>query len=380
MTFTRFSKGGPVSVTTERKSNLQFDVRRMLSWIEAIFDTPSDKLHTIGHRALKNLIVHNRTYPYLLERAIQMCYLSEAPKSLQSYFGVISEILLENEDYPLAFWKILGAALYTLGHEKSQIRSKSAQLLRMLEERLQKSSKIQDFDIGIADKTTAVYKLAQFEISKRLAKQHSELAFLIFSEFTYFFKNLNASKQRNMVAAILPWVQIVELQVDPNGGPTANSYMLLANLFEITISSGIALHNEVQALWQALATGPHTGNVQLVLNFIISLCLERREQNFVDFAKQIVVFLSSTPAGQKVVEFLLVQITPRAMVQEKRDPALPPPEASSLPYLADLSLSLPVGNKQVRISRPSPHKKKKKKPMRMWLISDRLGFLLANYR
>ncbi|KAI9789822.1 MAG: Cell morphogenesis protein PAG1 [Peltula sp. TS41687] len=342
--------GGPMSVTTERNLNLQFDRRRMLLWIETIFSNPSDKMHGIGRRALKNLILHNRAHPALLDRAIQMCYLADAPKALESYFGVVSEVLLENADYPLAFSRILGAALFTLGNENRQLRSKSAQLLRTLEERLQKSSKIQDYDIGIADKTTAVYKLAQFEISKRLAKQHSDLAFVIFSEFTLYFKMFSTSKQRNMVAVILPWVQTVELQVDPNGGPTAQSYMLLANLFEITIHSGAVLHNEVQALWQAVATGPHGGNVQLVLDFIISLCLERREQNFVDFAKQIVVFLSSTPAGQKVIDFLLLQINPKAMVQEKREPAPMPPDALSLPYVADLSSALPVGNKQAGFS------------------------------
>ncbi|KAI9851925.1 MAG: Cell morphogenesis protein PAG1 [Thelocarpon superellum] len=342
--------GGPVSVTTERKGNLQFDVRRMLSWINAIFSTPSDRLHAIGRRALKNLIVQNDEHPYLLERSIQMCYLSEAPKALESYFDVVSSVLLEHPAYPLAFYKVLGAGLFTLGNEKSEIRSKSAHLLRTLEERLQKSSRIQDYDISISDKTTAVYKLAQFEMSRRLAKQHSEVAFLIFSEFSVYFKSLEAHHQRNMVAAILPWIQAVELQVDPNGGPTAPSYMLLANLFEITINSSGLLHNEVQALWQALATGPHGGNVQLVLNFIISLCLDKREQNFVDYAKQIVVFMSSTPAGLKVVEFLLLKITPKAMVQEKRAPIGPPPDAVALPYVADLTLALPVGNKQAGFS------------------------------
>ncbi|KAI9679427.1 MAG: Cell morphogenesis protein PAG1 [Caeruleum heppii] len=342
--------GGPVSVTNERKSNLQFDVKRLLSWIDTIFSTPSDRMHTIGRRALKNLIVHNEEHPFLLERSLQMCYLSEAPKALESYFEVVCQVLLENERYPVAVWKIIGACLFTLGNENSEMRSRSARLLRALEHRQQKSSKIQDYDISIADKTTAVYKLAQFEISRRLAKQHADLAFLIFSEFSIYFKSLQPHHQRNMVAAILPWIQAVELKVDPNGGPTARSYMLLANLFEITINSSAALHNEVQALWQALATGPHAGNVQLVLNFIISLCLEKREQNFVDYAKQIVVFLSSTPAGLKVVEFLLLQIGPRTMVQEKRDPLVAPPEARALPYLADLSLALPGGNKQAGFS------------------------------
>lgn len=338
--------GGPVSITTDSKVLLQFDVRRMLSWIDSIFETPSDRTHAIGRRALTNLILHNREHPYLLDRAIEMCYLSKSSKALESYFEVVTRVLTEREDYKLPYWKVLSAGLYTLGHENNELRMKSARLLRTLEAREQKNSKLQDLDISISDKTIAVYKLAQFETSRRLAKQHSELAFLVFSQFSYYFKELQPDHQRNMVAAMLPWVQTVELQVNPDGGPTATSYMLLVNLFEITVRCGNALHNEIQALWQALATGPHAGNVQLILNFIINLCLEKREQNYVDYSKQIVVHLSSTPAGLKVVEFLLLQINPRSMVGEKREPTPPPPDADKLPYLADLGALLPTSNKQ----------------------------------
>lgn len=339
-----------MSITTESKANLYFDIRRMLSWIDQIFVTVSDKMHAIGRRALKNLIVYNKDHPYLLEHSIGKCYIAHnpnAPKALESYFEVVTQVLVEHDDYPFAFWRILGAVLLTLGNEKSHIRIKSARLLRTLEQRQQKSSKLQDFDISISDKTTAVYKLAQFEISKRLAKQHSESAFFIFSQFSRYFKEDGPDHQRNMVAAILPWIQTIELQLDPNGGPTANSYMLLVNLLEITTKTSSALHNEVQALWQALATGPHGGNVQLILDFVITLCLDRREQSFVDYAKQIVVFLSSTPAGQKVVEFLLLQITPRSMVRVDREPVAPPPDAVGLPYVANIAEVLPIGNKQV---------------------------------
>ncbi|ODH51169.1 hypothetical protein GX48_02594 [Paracoccidioides brasiliensis] len=342
--------GGPIKIMTESKATLQFDVRRMLSWIDIILNTVSDKLHAIARRALKNLIIHNKEFPYLLEQSIEMCYLSESPKALESYFEVVAQVLIEHTDYPLAFWRILGAVLFTLGNAKREIRMKSARLLRTLEERQQKNSRIQDFDISISDKTTAVYKLAQFETSKRLAQQHTDLAFTIFSEFSLHFKNIQPDTQRNMVAAILPWIQAIELQVDPNGGPTAKSYMLLANLFEITIRSSTVLPNEVQALWQALATGPHGGNVQLVLDFIINLCLERKEQNFVDYAKQIVVFLSTTLAGSKVIEFFLMQVVPKNMVQERREPMPPPPDLKGLPYVADLGTVLPVGNKQAGYS------------------------------
>ncbi|RAK78539.1 putative cell morphogenesis protein (PAG1) [Aspergillus fijiensis CBS 313.89] len=342
---------GPISITTESGSVLQFDVGRMLSWIDIIFTTSiSDKWHAIGRRALKNLIVHNKEHNYLLERSIEMCYVAERPKALESYFEVVTQVLIEHTDFPLNFWRILGAVLVTLGNQKREIRMKSAKLLRILEERQQKSSRLQDFYISISDKTTAVYKLAQFETSKRLAMQHSDLAFPLFSELSLHFKNLRPDSQRNMVAAILPWVQTMELQVDPNGGPTAKSYMLLANLFEITIRCSTTLPNEVQALWQALATGPHGGNVQLVLDFIINLCLERKEQNFVEYAKQVVVFLSGTPAGSKVIEFFLMQVVPKHMVQERKEITPAPADIKSLPYVADLNTVLPLGNKQAGLS------------------------------
>jgi hypothetical protein len=320
----------------------------MLSWIDGIFETPSDRTHAIGRRALTNLILHNREHSYLLDRAIEMCYVSKSSKALESYFEVVTQVLTQREDYTLPYWKVLSAGLYTLGHENNELRMKSLRLLRTLEAREQKNSKLQDLDISIADKTIAVYKLAQFEVSRRLAHQHSELAFMVFSQFSYYFKELQPDHQRNMVAAMLPWIQSVELQLSADGGPTASSYMLLVNLFEITVRCSNVLHNEIQALWQALAAGAG-GNVQLILNFIINLCLDKREQNFVDYSKQIVVHLAGT--GAKVVEALLLQINPRSMVHEKREPSPPPPDAVNLPYLADLNALLPTSNKQVSIPR-----------------------------
>lgn len=282
-----------------------------------------------------------------METSIEKCFQTKSLKGLESYFEVVTQVLTESDDYRLPFWKVLGAGLYVLGNARSEIRMKSARLLRTMEAREHKQSKLQDLDISISDKTTAIYKKAQFEMSRKLSATHPELAFHVFSGFSRYFKHLEPDHQRNMVAAMLPWIQTVNLQVDVDGAPISTSYMLLANLFEITIACSSNLHNEIQALWQAVATGPYAGNVQVVLDFIIRLCLDRREQNFVEYAKQIVVFLSSTPAGEKVINFLLLQITPRNMVQTKAVEPFEPPPQGDLPYLADLSLALPKGTKQV---------------------------------
>ena len=277
-----------------------------------------------------------------------MCYVNHRPKALESYFDVTSQVLIEHSDYPIAFWRILGAVIVTLGNDKEHLRTKSTKLLRIMELRQQKSSKLQDFDIRISDKTVVVYKTAQFEISQRLAAQHSELAFFVLSQFSKHFNEAHPESRRNMVAAILPWIQSVELKVDPNGSPTAQSHMLLANLLEITIKFTGALQNEIQALWQALATGPYSGNVQVIVDFIINLFLVRREQGFIKYAKQIVVFLSITQAGEKVVDFLLMQISPKNMVHpDKPKPLEIPPDLVGLPYVADLGDVLQIGTKQV---------------------------------
>lgn len=341
---------GPLRFIADNRVLMQFDVRRLLAWIHAIFEAPSDRTHTVGRKALQNLIVHNLDQPYLMTQTMRMCYIARVPKALGSYFEVVTKVLTENTKVTIPFWKIVCAGLYTLGNEDSNIRMKSIRLLRTLEERSGKTSKLQDLDISVSDKTTAVYKLAQFEISRRLASLHPELAFHVFSEFSAYFNDLQPDHQRNMVSGMLPWIQAIELQLDPNGGPTASSYMLLVNLFEITVRSSITLHNEIQALWQALATGPYGGNVQLVLDFIIEICLDKKEQNFVIFAKQIVVFLSKTPAGARVVEHLLMEIRPKTMVAERREPVQAPPDTVGLPYIADLSEVLPTGAKQSGLS------------------------------
>ncbi|KAF2721609.1 putative cell morphogenesis protein [Polychaeton citri CBS 116435] len=337
---------GPLAFVADGKVIMQFDVRRIVSWISGIFDAQSDRIHMTGRKALQNMITHNAEQPFLMSQAMRMCYTARTPKALHSYFEVVTKVLVEDANASIPFWKVLSVGLYTLGNEDSQIRMKSAKMLRTLEERQQKSSKLQDFDIRVSDKTTAVYKLAQFNISCRLAKQHPELAFHVFSEFSAYFNELHADHQRNMVSGMLPWIQAIELQLDPGGGPSVPSYMLLVNLFEITVKSSITLHNEVQALWQALATGPYAGNVQLVLDFIMGVCLERKEQNFVVYAKQIVVFLSGTAAGVKVIDYLLMQIAPKYMVAERRNPIQVPTDVAGLPYVADLSTVLPSGARQ----------------------------------
>ena len=318
----------------------------MLAWVDQIFESQQDKLHIIGQKALYNLTISNKDVPHLLEWSLDQCFAPDRPRSLQSYFAVVVKVLDEDEDYQIPFWRLLATLVFLLGNEESEIRVQSVKMLQRLELRRQQNSGIQEFDINISDRTAAVYKLASYEISSRLSKTHSELAFHVFSVFSQHFRNMHPDIQRQMVSSILSWIQMIELQVEPQGQPTPQSYMVLANLFEITYKASSLLHNEVQALWQALATG-HPGNVQLVLDFVIDLCSERKDQIIVYYAKQIIVYMAHGVAASKVIEFLLLKITPKNMVHIQREPNMFRIEGHGLPYTADLSEVLPNVNKTV---------------------------------
>ena len=164
-----------------------------------------------------------------------------------------------------------------------------------------------------------------------------------------FFNLTEGKAQRDILHALLPWIQRIDLTLEPNSELTPSSYMVLANLFQITVKFSSKIHSEIQAVWQSLATAPYLGNVQVILDFIINQSLERREQSFVEYGKQIIVFLSETPAGAKLVEALSIYLQPKLMTIATRDPS-PIPDGSMFPYVADLKECVPEGGKQTGFS------------------------------
>lgn len=328
--------GGPLNLTTESPINLEPDVRRMLSWINTTLSAGSDRMHLVGRKALKSLITHNKDIPYLLEYSIARCYIAENSKVLESYFDVVAQVLLEDPEYSMPFWRILAIGLFTLLSDSSEIRLKAANLLQALEEKQEQSSIIQRYKKNISDKTRTVYKLAQYEISTKLSQQYPDMTLYIHSEFTAYYKDLPEVSRRNILAIILPWTQIVKLQTNSKEELKVESFAFLSNLCEISFRSGDTLQNELQKLWQALISH-YKANMQPTLNFFISLCLDRREQHSINLSKQIIAYLANESLEEKLIESLILRITPKNMIAyDRRELISLTTETLALPYITDL--------------------------------------------
>lgn len=340
--------GGPMAVTTTGGAQ-QLSTARILQWIDHMLRSDGDKDQDTGKRALQSLIVHNTQYPEILAWAIDKLYTRSKVKALDNYLEVLSTIFTDKsftkENYAaFNYAKILSALLFTLGNTDSRARTTASHLLRHFEDRQGKSSNLQDLDVSVADKTRAVNKAAQFEISLRLSRSYSDDSFHIFSELCKHFTILESDLQRNIVQISLPWLSKMELQIDTNERPTPNSYMVLVNLLHITAQCSSTLENEVPALWQALAQDCQ-GNVKFILDFIIELSLDRKDINFMAIARQVVVALSTITGEGLIIQFLVKQIDPGAMIPDKsgEHPALivVPPPTGKLAYVTELSSLFP---------------------------------------
>ena len=332
---------GPMYYTPSSGQMHQFNVPRILIWIDSLLKMEGDQYQTVGKKALKNLITNNKNQPELLENTIEKLYRPSKSSTLESYLVAIFEIISSVQEPSIPFWKLLSALLFVLGDSDTTNRMWSVRLLQVFEDRHEHNPKLQDFSIGVSDKTRAVHKSAQYSISQKLAEYHSEDASNLFSEYSKYFVDLEPDSQRNMVTVLLPWMRMIELQLDPQGGATPNSYMILLNLLHITVKCSTNLHTEIQALWQALTMGPFHGNVRFILDFVVDLCLSRMERNFINTSKQIMVFIASTEAGKGVIDVFMQRIEPSAMKAENAQNFKPPADLSTVPYIVDMGQVFP---------------------------------------
>lgn len=346
----------------------QFSVPRLLGWIDTLLTNEGDKPQSIGRRALKNLITHNRKYTTLTESTIEKLYgmakdrtdkttvkTEKIAKTVESYLEVLSDVVDAMDIPPIPAWKITGALLFTLGHLESSIRIKSLRLLRAIEERHSKSPKLRNYDIMVSDKTRAVNLRAQYALVCEIIEQHEDYVYHIFSVYSRHLVDQEADAQRNMITVLLPWMRLMDLQVDSDNRPTATSYMVLLNMLYITVRCGAVLHTELQALWHGLITGNFRGNVSSILNFVINTSLECRDETFIRVAKQVMVYMASVDEGQGVVEFFMNRIDPRTMAgPDKRISLRPPPGSGQLPFIAGMSQIFPNSGQQVSVNAGRP--------------------------
>lgn len=345
---------GPVVESKEegkRRSNMAFNVTGLLKWIETLLEDSKEEMRSIGMDALRNLLISNPDHPSIFEETILNGYKQHTEtKASASYFTAVANVLLAVPDYPCAVYQPLALGLFKTGDQDIRIRSLACDLLKATELRFYGNSCLREYRASITNKTVAVYKRAMFNLSTRFANDHAGEVYMVFSVLTKFFHTVNDISRRDILAVLLPWIQTVELQLDVNDIPSPSAAMVMNNLFEITVVFSDRIQNEVEALWVALGNGRYPGNVKAVMDFVLHHSLERRDPQFVDLSRKVLVYLAATPAGSKLIDALLGYLQPKSMIPQHPDAYDLSAAESKFPYVAQISTILPVSTKETSFS------------------------------
>ncbi|ODV87445.1 hypothetical protein CANARDRAFT_26842 [[Candida] arabinofermentans NRRL YB-2248] len=322
-----------------------FNIPRLLSWIDSLFGTYNDKIHSLARKALLEILTANPDSDEIVDEVIKKCYTHDP--SLGDYFITLSEAIVKGADSKYPVYRLLALTLFSSGSDNINVRAAASNLIEYTEMKFYGTNKSASFADGICCRSRVIYKRTLFELSTHFATAYPEERFKMISELTKLFHVVGSSPRRDILAVLLPWVQTVELNIAPDHPNRSNSLMVLFNFFEITVKLSHKIQNEVEALWVALGSGANGANLKEIYTFIVDHSLESKNLAFIECSRQVIVSLSTIKTGANLVELLLCNLEPKSMIptdkrisegeKEKKAEEL---DTEELPYVADLYISL----------------------------------------
>ncbi|KAF9203309.1 Cell morphoproteinsis protein PAG1, partial [Haplosporangium sp. Z 27] len=330
-----------------------FHIEDVFRWIQSVFRSSEEKLHAIAQNALEALLIHNQDRSELLEDALHQCYAGDmSQKFIQGHFTALVDIILRVESYPCQVHQMLSLALFKCGDSNIQIRTLAIKLLKVIEARYFPENCAGEYEIGIVNKLPTIYRQAQYVLSARLAQDRPEQTYPLLSEAMMRFDLVRPVWRGDMLYYIAPWLGNVELVVDDEDELNMTSFVVLTNLFYLTVKYGDDHVKEVENLWVQLVAGDNFANIRPILVFLLDLGIDKRNPEFVHPAKKIIVFLGRTTACSRVVDILVSEITPKAMVpKSKQERAHLQQPLTSEFYLANLDSLMDGMEKRPAFSR-----------------------------
>ncbi|CAH6720935.1 cell morphogenesis protein PAG1 [[Candida] jaroonii] len=344
---------------------MSFDTPGLMKWINSLLCSNSDNIHDLGKKALSNILKLNPENTEIFQEVLSQCYKSQDnPKTTESYYVTFVSFLMENKKFVSSPVGLYCLVTFLIGDDNLLIRSYSMKLLTFMESKFHNSDSVKVFARSVNSTNRVVYKKALFEISVHLASLHPEDAFERISYLTMCFNRVNNTTRSNILSCLLPWVQTVELafkdsdseeEVDKKNAKTINdltpaSIMVLNNLFEITVKFSSIISNEVEALWVAL--GSRISNFDIIVEYLITNSLERKNATFVSYARQIIDYLSfSQPDVNYMIDKLIANLQQKAMIPPKPHSVVNSFRSSTeFPYIANLWELIPYNEKDTSLS------------------------------
>lgn len=310
----------------------------MLKWVYSLLSTSQEPFHEVGRLALSKFLLHNATSPVLVKEIVFQSYHSNiSNKSVgKHYFLSLVDAYEDNAGLEMVDpHELLALGIFEVGGSEFLVRQRALDLISLVEQRMFKRTTFTSFLCALSSNSSSVYKGEVFHVSGKLAAAWPKETFKLASCMTKAFHDVRDMDRRDILSALLPWLQNVDFK-DREKDEDRASLMLLCNMFELTVLFSDRIQHEMEALWVALCTGPSgPKNVDVVLDFLFNICLISRSLGVITFARRIILFLSRSVAAPIIVDRLLGYLEPRWMISQTLKPLEIDEAKSSFPYVGD---------------------------------------------
>lgn len=343
----------PISKTIKGSPDISvlvsFDISGLLCWIDALFNSSNKSIRSLGVRALRNLLENNGDSIGLYKDALVQCSLHNPDVSVtELYYSTVCESILKMETLILPEEDLIALGLYGVFSEKTEIRGYAIDLLSTVETRIHSSSFTKVFKERLANDSKTVYKSTAKEISNIFAELPSpDKRLKLFSKMSSSFNLLQFELKQDLLVLLVPWVHKFTLKSIDD----LDTFMILSNLFAITIESDNRYPMEIEQLWISLGKGNTFQNIHIALDYIMTTSINHRNPEFVRRAKDIVLYLANVPGGMGVIDSFMNNLEPKFMIPTSPQSISEPTNDGRYAYIANIWKLLHYHDKDVIFSK-----------------------------
>lgn len=297
---------------------VSFNITALLSWIESLLNAENESVRVLGVRALENLLENNTTNVQLYKDVFMQCI---SPHNY-SFVGVYYYITLCNsimklENLILEEHELVTLGLYGLISDKEDSRACAIDLLSAVETKVHNSSYTKVFKERLTNSSKSVYKATAMEISSIFVELLSpDLCLCIFSSLVKILDLFPFEIKRDLLVLMVPWVNKFTLKTSDD----VDTYMVLTNLFYVTIELNDRLPKEVEQLWNSLGKGNSFLNIHVCIDYIITASMAHKNPLFVEKSRDVVLYLANISGGLGLTELLLNNLDPKSMIPDSKFP------------------------------------------------------------
>ncbi|SCU88374.1 LADA_0E09758g1_1 [Lachancea dasiensis] len=328
---------------------ISFDIPGLISWIDSLFSAREDRVRKLGTMALKGLLEHNKENTQLYHDTLMQYSIHTLDTRIATlYYTAVCDSLLQMDFFVLPEDDVVFLGLSGLYNESTEVRSYSIDILSAIETKIYKSSYTKVFKERLSNDSKTVYKSTAKEISTIFAElPSSEVLLKIFSKICWNIDFLNTEMKQDIFTLLIPWVHKITLKnLDDSG-----TFMVLNNLFAITIEQNNRYPMEIEQLWISLGKGNGFQNIHVALDYILQMSISSRNPKFVKRAKDVVLYLANVPGGIGVIDSFMINLEPRHMIPETSRVKIEMPAGEKFAFVANIWKSLAYRGKEVVFSK-----------------------------